>query len=258
MTMAKDTAQLEAEIKRLREQLEEALADRFPFAEKYAAPIRRELERWRSGTQIEGDYVGEIDLLKAQRDHFHAAYRARSEAHLTTLSELEQIKLALAAVEKERDEIQREANRELAHIGQKLATVTLARDAAFTRAEKAEKERDRLQRCFDERTNNYDALESECDEWKERAEKAEADATRLRANLADWHATNDGLTLKAERDRLAERVEKLKHLLAMVTVDEMGGTPDLFWPAGGWDDWDSAAQAALAESEQSAKTESSK
>lgn len=40
---------------------------------------------------------------------------------------------------------------------------------------------------------------------------------------------------------------KLKTVLEQVTLSEMGGTPDLFYPASGWDIWDEDAEAALNE-----------
>lgn len=41
------------------------------------------------------------------------------------------------------------------------------------------------------------------------------------------------------------RVEHLQSLLREVTLDEMGGTPDLFEPRRGWDDWNERAMEAL-------------
>lgn len=44
---------------------------------------------------------------------------------------------------------------------------------------------------------------------------------------------------------LVATIRQLRGLLGEVTYDAMGGEPDLFQPAAGWDDFDDRAQAAL-------------
>lgn len=52
--------------------------------------------------------------------------------------------------------------------------------------------------------------------------------------------------LRAELKAARAQAESLAHLIRMVTIEEMGGTPDLFAPHEGWGVWDECAGAALA------------
>jgi hypothetical protein len=45
---------------------------------------------------------------------------------------------------------------------------------------------------------------------------------------------------------LVEMVAELSQALKAATLDEMGGTPDLFRPTGGWEKWDQWATDLLA------------
>lgn len=48
-----------------------------------------------------------------------------------------------------------------------------------------------------------------------------------------------------ECDRLKALLGESKMMLEQVTLDAMGGTPDLFGPDCGWDDWDHKVEAIL-------------
>ena len=59
------------------------------------------------------------------------------------------------------------------------------------------------------------------------------------------------MTASAELERLAKeaaerRAAALEKLLREVLPENMGGTPDLFGPDGGWDEWEARAKVALA------------
>ena len=62
--------------------------------------------------------------------------------------------------------------------------------------------------------------------------------------------TLEYLTLKGEVmfkeiRAIRAQVEMLRGLLEKVTLDAMGGIPDLFYPDGGWECWDADVRAAL-------------
>lgn len=70
-------------------------------------------------------------------------------------------------------------------------------------------------------------------------ELAEAYKRKYEAQCAgSW---SDKQTIAALRRELAEAAK----LLDKVTFDKMGGCPDLFWPDGGWDQFDTDATALV-------------
>jgi hypothetical protein len=54
--------------------------------------------------------------------------------------------------------------------------------------------------------------------------------------------------LLEEAEKLKKENKKLKQLLKEVTLDEMEGTPDLFYPDRGWEEWNDLAMKLLNES----------
>lgn len=88
-------------------------------------------------------------------------------------------------------------------------------------------------------------------EYAEALVRAEAKIARLESALASRHG-GEPIALLAELDAERERhtaaerrAEALAALVREALPDTMGGYPDLFAPAGGWDGWEERARAAL-------------
>lgn len=81
---------------------------------------------------------------------------------------------------------------------------------------------------------------------------AKAELATLRTQLAEASGKNQRNADRAvEQDRTLRAAESQRdraaQVLRLLTTDAMGGTPDLFWPKGGWDDTDDKIAALLKE-----------
>jgi hypothetical protein len=138
---------------------------------------------------------------------------------------------------------------ELAALRQALVDTERCRTRWMSDCAKMESERDALREQLDSACERAADIEGKLQDKFRINEDLRDENSRLTKLCEEQRAEGQSVLSEWSREREAQssKVEKLCTMLHEVLPLNMGGTPDLFFPKGGWDAWEDDATKVLHE-----------